>query len=1093
MPLTASTTLSGNPYVDGLLRGIQWASPALSFSFPTAGTDYNVNGQAYSYGYEPLTFTAFGAVAQAGALLALGQFAAVSGLTFTAAAAGAGIIRFGYTSTQPTTESVELAHAYYPSEDGHGGDVWIQRPYNDDPVRGLSEFRTLMHEIGHAVGLKHPFGDSSGEGGGAPMPIDRDRGEFTVMSYMRNSTFDDAGAPQTLMMYDIAALQHLYGANFATRSGDTVYRWNPAAGQMWVNGVAESLSPANRILMTVWDGGGEDSYDFSLYATDLRVDLRPGGWSITDPAQLSTMGDGEKAYGNVFNALLFGGDPRSLIENAIGGSGNDLIVGNQAANRLEGGAGADRLEGGEGGDRLLGGDGADILVGGAGADLLAGGAGADRFLYFSFAESAAGAYDRILGFESGIDVIDLAALAAGAVRWSELTDPADGSLYSLLTATSAAGELVLRVDGHVAAGDVRIDSGRSFAGTAAADDLVGSAGDDLIDGGAGADRMSGLHGDDRYFVDDAGDQVAEAVDHGTDTVLAAVSWTLGQGSEVEMLAAADPLSTAPLDLTGNGFDQRLVGNQGANRLDGGGGADVLEGGAGDDVYLVDPDDRIVEAAGQGNDLVLVSGSWTLSAGAEVETLAAADPTSTAPLDLAGNAYGQTVRGNAGANLLTGGGGADILVGLAGDDTYRIDPFDDQVVEQAGGGYDRVYVDITRIDYRIPTEFKLAAGAEVEYLALADPASRDAFDLIGNEFGQEIVGNAANNFLNGGGGADRLVGGPGSDIYRVDADDVIVELAGEGSDVALALESYVLGAGVSIEQLTAAFGTAPIALTGNELGQALWGNDGANVLRGGGGADTFLGFGGDDVIYTDGGDTIIENPDQGYDRVFTSASLVLSRSSEIEEVAVEDSAGTAAINLKGNDYAQRLVGNEGANRLEGLGGDDRLEGGGGDDLLDGGPGSDLLGGGPGGDTMIGGAGDDTYRVDQAGDVVTELAGEGTDTVETSLGSRSDFAALYYLPDNVEYLTGTSGTGQGVWGSGADNVVRMGDGGDLVVLADRSDYYAAAAGNDDVNGGGGNDFLFFGGSFSNGDKVNGGAGFDTLGLLGTYSVTFDADDL
>ncbi|MBV8685414.1 MAG: FG-GAP repeat protein [Alphaproteobacteria bacterium] len=191
--------------------------------------------------------------------------------------------------------------------------------------------------------------------------------------------------------------------------------------------------------------------------------------------------------------------------------------------------------------------------------------------------------------------------------------------------------------------------------------------------------------------------------------------------------------------------------------------------------------------------------------------------------------------------------------------------------------------------------------------------------------------------------------------------------------------------------------------------------------------------------------------------------------------------------------QLIVGGESGDLLDGRGGDDELVGNGGADQLLGGEGNDRLDGGAGADALVGGVGNDTYVVDQAGDVVTELAGEGTDTVETSLGSRSDFAALYYLPDNVEYLTGTSGTGQGVWGSGADNVVRMGDGGDLVVLADRSDYYAAAAGNDDVDGGGGNDFLFFGGSFSNGDKVNGGAGFDTLGLLGTYSVTFDADDL
>ncbi|MBV8685966.1 MAG: hypothetical protein JOZ90_12720 [Alphaproteobacteria bacterium] len=208
----------------------------------------------------------------------------------------------------------------------------------------------------------------------------------------------------------------------------------------------------------------------------------------------------------------------------------------------------------------------------------------------------------------------------------------------------------------------------------------------------------------------------------------------------------------------------------------------------------------------------------------------------------------------------------------------------------------------------------------------------------------------------------------------------------------------------------------------------------------------------------------------------------------------DNTGSRTIVARLFSVSGDLVrGGAGDDVLAGGAGHDALVGGAGADQLSGGGGNDVLNGGAGADAMAGGTGNDVYVVDDSGDVVTEAPGEGTDTVETSLGSRSDFAALYYLPDNVEYLTGTSGTGQGVWGSGADNVVRMGDGGDLIVLADRSDYYAAAAGNDDVDGGGGNDFLFFGGSFSNGDKVNGGAGFDTLGLLGTYNLAFDADDL
>jgi Ca2+-binding RTX toxin-like protein len=133
------------------------------------------------------------------------------------------------------------------------------------------------------------------------------------------------------------------------------------------------------------------------------------------------------------------------------------------------------------------------------------------------------------------------------------------------------------------------------------------------------------------------------------------------------------------------------------------------------------------------------------------------------------------------------------------------------------------------------------------------------------------------------------------------------------------------------------------------------------------------------------------------------------------------------------------------------------------------------------------------VDHQGDQVTEAAGEGTDEVRTSVGSRSDFNQLYRMSDNVENLTGTSAAGQGVWANVLDNVIAMGEGGDLIVLADPANYTSPAAGNDTVSANGGNDFIFFGGSFTNGDKVDGGAGADTLGLLGNYTLTFDADDL
>jgi serralysin len=239
------------------------------------------------------------------------------------------------------------------------------------------------------------------------VPTDWDTPEYTVMTYRPyagGSTggyrFESWGAPQSYMMLDIAALQHMYGADFAVNAGDTVYRWTPGSGRTLVNGAVAIDPGGNRIFATVWDGGGTDRYDLSAYASDLRIDLRPGKHSVFSAGQLADLGGGPNgghARGNIFNALQFEGDRQSLIENATGGSGDDLILGNGAANRLVGGAGDDRLRGLAGKDLLVGGEGADVFVFAGvgespygGCDALVAGGGA-----VAFERPGAGACDLI--------------------------------------------------------------------------------------------------------------------------------------------------------------------------------------------------------------------------------------------------------------------------------------------------------------------------------------------------------------------------------------------------------------------------------------------------------------------------------------------------------------------------------------------------------------------------------------------------------------------------------------------------------------------------------------------------------------------------
>src|SRR5262249_32632808 len=145
---------------------------------------------------------------------------------------------------------------------------------------------------------------------------------------------------------------------YNTNAGDTVYKWDPNTGELFINGVGQVRSDHPEIFMTIWDGGGNDTYDFSNFTSNVVADLRPGQWSTpaflperlpTDPPNLlPILGDDSLqgtiyAPGSIANPLLFKGDTRSLIENAVGGSGDDVLIGNQGNNVLTGNAGDDTL------------------------------------------------------------------------------------------------------------------------------------------------------------------------------------------------------------------------------------------------------------------------------------------------------------------------------------------------------------------------------------------------------------------------------------------------------------------------------------------------------------------------------------------------------------------------------------------------------------------------------------------------------------------------------------------------------------------------------------------------------------------------------
>ena len=259
------------------------------------------------------------------------------------------------------------------------GDLWINSSNPDQyvpgigPMLGHTSWNTYLHELGHALGLRHPN----------ERPNDAaTNGQFTVMSYVAHPgeadlSYQAQGWAVTPMLWDIQALQALYGANTQTRNDATVYlgdgdgrgalAYQYGQDNMTLRGEDGTV---RNISLTIWDGGGQDLLDASDVAGNSQIDLRPGRYSSIGALD-----------NNVAMAAAVRDDSGraiNLIEDAWGGRGHDRIIGNAAANELLGRAGRDTLQGARGADELKGAWGADRLFGGAGRDMLKGGGGADR-------------------------------------------------------------------------------------------------------------------------------------------------------------------------------------------------------------------------------------------------------------------------------------------------------------------------------------------------------------------------------------------------------------------------------------------------------------------------------------------------------------------------------------------------------------------------------------------------------------------------------------------------------------------------------------------------------------------------------------------
>ena len=325
-------------------------------------------------------------------------------------------------------------------------------------------FYLYLHEIGHALGLKHPGPYDVSSLSSIDKKFLNDTYQATVMSYFRQDHDDFVDAsfayPVTPMIADIIAIQNFYGAPVDINAGDTVYGYGSNLdgylGEFFKRWTGEGNTPfEDPVTLTLYDKDGNDTLDLHTDTTDQRVDLRPEG--ISD------------VYGLVGN-LIIARD--TLIENFVAGSGDDIVIGNEAANLLEGRGGDDELLGNGGNDILEGGAGNDMLEGGAGADSLTGGIGEDTASY----ESS----------DAGV-IVRLHSLAArgGHAEGDTFTGP----VTVQDTEVPDIEHLIGSSHDDILAGDLSNNT------------LMGRGGDDTLYGGpaGGDDRMYGENGNDRIF------------------------------------------------------------------------------------------------------------------------------------------------------------------------------------------------------------------------------------------------------------------------------------------------------------------------------------------------------------------------------------------------------------------------------------------------------------------------------------------------------------------------------------------------------------------------------------------------------------------